>query len=438
MEDMREARGREIAASAKLEQKGPFWVVPSQSGDGTYIVDYDSRWPKCSCPDHETRQVRCKHLFAVEYTLRREIRGTANDPTVTQTETLKITYAQNWPAYNSAQTYEKEYVAVPLRDLCAAIDNPIQKNGRPRHPIADMTFAAVMKVYATTSGRRVMVDMRDFAAKGYIDKAPHYSSIFRAFEDPMLTPILKAMIEESARPLRAVETDFAVDSSGFSTRVYERWFDAKYGRERSISQYVKAHIMVGVKTNIVTSVEVTPSYINDYPLLKPLLASTAARFNVAKLSADKGYTGRSNVVAIEEAGAVPLIPIRARMKRQGPGAWERAFDFFTEHRDEFLAQYHKRSNVETTFHMIKSKFGAFIRSKSPVAQVNEVLCKVLAHNLCVLVQSFFEFGIAAEFWNTARPVLALEGPPFWEQGLPKRTPWSGPRKSGRGGGPAVP
>jgi hypothetical protein len=58
-----------------------------------------------------------------------------------------------------------------------------------------------------------------------------------------------------------------VDSSGFSTRVYDRWFDAKYGRERTFSQDVKAHIMVGVKTNVVTSVEVTPSYINDYPIL---------------------------------------------------------------------------------------------------------------------------------------------------------------------------
>ncbi len=433
MENAREVRGREIAASAKLGRKGPFWVVPSQSGDGTYIVDYDSRRPKCSCPDHETRQVRCKHLFAVEYTLRRETKE--NDAT-TVTETLKITYAQNWPAYNAAQTCEKEYVAALLRDLCAAIDNPIQKNGRPRLPVADLTFAAVMKVYATTSGRRVMVDMRDFAAKGYIDKAPHYNCIFRAFEDPTLTPILKAMIEESARPLRSIETEFAVDSTGFSSSVYQRWFDAKYGRERSISQYVKAHVMVGVKTNVITSVEVTPGYINDYPLLKPLLKSTTARFNVAKLSADKGYTGRSNVVAIEEAGAVPLIPIRAGMKRQGPSAWERAFDFFTEHRDEFLAQYHKRSNVETTFAMIKAKFGAFVRSKNPVAQVNEVLCKVLAHNLAVLVQAFFEFGIAAEFWNSGRLALAQpDGPPSWAQNLPPRTPWSGPRKTQRGPGP---
>jgi hypothetical protein len=40
---------------------------------------------------------------------------------------------------------------------------------------------------------------------------------------------------------------------------------------------------------------------------------------------------------------------------------------------------------ETVFHMIKSKFGSRIRSMSDTAQVNEVLCKILCHNLCVLV-----------------------------------------------------
>ena len=426
---LRQERGLAIAEAGKVRQKGTLWVVPSQTGHGTYVVEPNATTPNCSCPDYETRQIKCKHLWAVEFSIRRDF--TADGTSVT--ETLKVTYRQEWSAYNAAQTTEKEHVAALLHDLCAAIDSPAYTFGRPRPPLADAVFAAVMKVYGTASGRRSMVDMHGYAAKGYIAKAPHYNSIFNILENPDLTPLLKAMIEESAEPLRMVETEFAVDSSGFSSSVYRRWFDHKYGRERARSEYVKAHVMIGVKTNVVTSVEVTPEYINDYPLLKPLLASTAARFNVAKLSADKGYTGRSNIVAIEEAGAVPLIPMRARMKRRGPGAWERAFDFFTEHRNEFLAQYHKRSNVETTFHMIKSKFGAFVRSKRPVAQVNEVLCKVLLHNLCCLVQSFHEFGLAAEFWGTGRAVAvpALEGASSWAQGIPPRTPWTHPRKQGR-------
>ena len=52
---------------------------------------------------------------------------------------------------------------------------------------------------------------------------------------------------------------------------------------------------------------------------------------------------------------------------------------------DFLERYHKRSNVETTFSMIKRKFGDSLRSKSDVAMTNEVLAKVLCHNLAVLI-----------------------------------------------------
>jgi len=48
--------------------------------------------------------------------------------------------------------------------------------------------------------------------------------------------------------------------------------------------------------------------------------------------------------------------------------------------------------------MIKRKFGDAVRSKTDVAMVNETLCKVLAHNLCVLIQEQCELGIETEFW----------------------------------------
>ena len=51
-----------------------------------------------------------------------------------------------------------------------------------------------------------------------------------------------------------------------------------------------------------------------------------------------------------------------------------------------MAHYHRRSNIETAYSMIKGKFCSSLRSKSDTGQINEALCKVLAHNICVLVQ----------------------------------------------------
>ncbi|MGC9963199.1 MAG: transposase, partial [Acidimicrobiales bacterium] len=66
---------------------------------------------------------------------------------------------------------------------------------------------------------------------------------------------------------------------------------------------------------------------------------------------------------------------------------------FAYQRDTFLARYHQRSNVECTFSMIKRKFGDSLRSKSDTGMMNEVLCKVIAHNLCVLIACIHEMGL---------------------------------------------
>jgi hypothetical protein len=47
--------------------------------------------------------------------------------------------------------------------------------------------------------------------------------------------------------------------------------------------------------------------------------------------------------------------------------------------------------------MIKSKFGQRLRSKTTTAQVNEALCKVLCHNLCVVIQSIYELNVTPDF-----------------------------------------
>jgi hypothetical protein len=71
--------------------------------------------------------------------------------------------------------------------------------------------------------------------------------------------------------------------------------------------------------------------------------------------------------------------------------------------DGYLTYYHKRSNVESTFSMVKRKFEDSVRSKTDVAMTNEVLCKIVCHNLCRLIQEEAELGI--------RPTLSPDDAP---------------------------
>jgi transposase len=94
---------------------------------------------------------------------------------------------------------------------------------------------------------------------------------------------------------------------------------------------------------------------------------------------------------------MPYIAFRTSDTGWTGGAWAKMFRHFTEHRSEFLQHYHKRSNVEATFSMIKRKFGDAVRSKTDTAMTNEALCKVLCHNLVVLIHEMHELGIEPQF-----------------------------------------
>jgi transposase len=122
------------------------------------------------------------------------------------------------------------------------------------------------------------------------------------------------------------------------------------------------------------------------------------------VSADKAYLSVKNVVAIRDAGALPFIAFRKDSHDHGKAAkskmWRDMYYFFMWKRDEFLECYHKRSNVESAFSMMKRKFGDGLRSRTDVAMVNESLCKILCHNLSVLIHEIHELGITPDFCLT--------------------------------------
>lgn len=292
----REIKGLEIAAKLKLVRSGDTWSVPSQSNkQEKFTVALIDDQPKCTCRDYEFRNDKCKHIFAVEYTIERE--QTVDGQTVV-TQTVKVTrktYPQNWHAYNAAQTHEKSELQALLCELCRNIPEPQQQRGRPRLTLADIIFSSTLKVYSTVSGRRFMTDLREAKARGYLSKLPHYNSVFRYLEAEALTPYLYQLITTSSLPLKSIESDFAVDSSGFSTGQFMRWLDVKYGKEEDRRMWIKVHLMCGVKTNIVTSVEISDGYANDYNFYKPLLETTAGNgFKMAEVSADKAYLRCAN------------------------------------------------------------------------------------------------------------------------------------------------
>jgi transposase len=249
------------------------------------------------------------------------------------------------------------------------------------------------------SGRRASSDMRTATGKGHLSRSPHYSRVCRFMEDPEMTPILGDLIRESALPLRAVEVDFAIDSTGFGTCRFVRWFDQKYGIVRQRAEFVKVSVMTGVKTNVCSAVRVGGQSTADSPEFIPLLNETAKGFKPREVSADKAYSGYDNFDAVAGLGAVAYMTFKDNATGRLGGTYGKMLREFNRNQDAYLDHYHKRSNVESTFSMMKAKFGDSLRSKTDVAMMNEALCKVLCHNVAVLISAACELGIEATFWK---------------------------------------
>jgi transposase len=399
--DMRDLKSLEIAARQRIVFDNGAWLVPSQTSATKYRVSLNP--VSCTCDDHQLRQDAakpCKHVLAVRLTCERE-RGARGPKIVTDAIPKRPTYRQNWPAYNLAQREEKHRLQVLLADLCDGLPEPVREETRGRRAIsvADKLFAVCFKVYSTFSSRRFGSDLSDAYEMGHLSRNLCVNKVNIILESEDITPHLHTLIRQSSLPLRAVETVFAPDSSGFSVSKFVRWFDEKYGRERSGKDWVKVHLICGVKTHIVTTAAVYDRDANDCPIMPELVKATAENFTVKEVPADKGYLSAENVEAVAAVGGQAFIAPKSSTTGKAGGLFEKMFHYYQFRRDEFLSHYHQRSNVESVFSMVKRKFGDNIRSRSDVAKVNEALAKLVCHNLCCLIMSQCELGIEPVFWQ---------------------------------------
>lgn len=348
----------------------------------------------CTCQDFLNRGGKCKHILATKYYLEVE----KETPQGTYYEKVKLTYAQAWNAYNEAQKAEFKLFDELLKDLVQAIPESEQTMGRPRLPLKESLFCAIQKVYSQLSSRRAYSLFQNATERGQIEHAPHFNAPSKLLNKPEITPILHQLVFLSALPVAGLETDFAIDSTGFRTTTFNVYNETKYGKTKE-HNWLKAHLCVGVKTNIVTAVTITDGNSNDSPQFYPLITQTSEGFTINEVSADLAYSSRNNLDLVNNVGGMPYIPFKKNEtgKPAGSSMWKKMYHYFQLNRDDFLKHYHKRSNIESTNAAIKRKFGETLKSKNRIAQENELLAKIVAYNLTVVIHEMYENGIEPEF-----------------------------------------
>ncbi len=374
------------------------FTVASQSGPGAYRVVWKEGDLECNCPDYVKRGKPCKHSIGVRFYLKKVTRLPNGK---TKREEHPLSYGQAWEAYDRAQKEEIRLFDVLLHDLLSDVPEPERDPhhaGRPSIPVREQLFCAIQKVYSQLSCRRAWGLFRNAVDHGQLPKAPHYGITSEILNRDEVTAILADLITRSAMPLTALEQGFAPDSTGIQTTSFGYWREDKHGDRRE-RRWLKAHALVGVNTHVFVRVNVTDKNGADNNEFAPLLRAAAkAGIALKEVYADKAYLARPNFDLAKELKFDLYVPFKVNSKPRSWGTplWHKAYFFFQLHREEFEAKYHQRSNVESAFSALKRKFGETLKSKNITAQVNELLAKVLAYNITVLIHEMFENGVVRE------------------------------------------
>lgn len=111
----REDRGKAIAGKQGqiIRINDQSYKVKSQSSDILYDVTLTKIGWKCSCPDHQTRGVKCKHIFSVEFSfgLRKKVEKVKIEPVVSVSScvychsTNVIKYCKRHNKYGDVQLF---------------------------------------------------------------------------------------------------------------------------------------------------------------------------------------------------------------------------------------------------------------------------------------------------------------------------------------------
>jgi len=280
---------------------------------------------------------------------------------------------RNWNKYNSAKMQEKRLFYDLLYELAQLIPEPVHENGRPPIQIKDLFFSVGLKLYSNYSGRKICSDLKQAKYMGYISDNPHFNTMF------------------------------SMDASGFGSYGSESWirvkYPDKYNKNVNWRTFLKGHILIGTRSNAVCSCEITNAHVGDVTVAPKLLEAVNGNFDIKEVSADKAYSSSRILQIIKSMEAMPYIVFKenANPSKHSPEIWIQMYNYFIKNKKYFMKKYHKRSNVETTFSMVKVRLGEFLKCKNFESQRNELMMKFICHNICCLISQIFDNGVKVDF-----------------------------------------
>lgn len=312
-------------------------------------------------------------------------------------------YKKDEATYNLIQENEififLEFLPLAVLFVCKN-KNLWQGIGRPPHNLYDILVCLSIQQYFSKSLRRSIGIIRLITKAANISvKIPCFKTLDNYLNNPSIKHYLSGLFEITSKPLKHLEKFFATDSTGETTSTASTWFSIRTGKTIEKRDHITTHITTGTKLNIVTAITVNAYEGEDNIIFRKHNKITDKNFNIKEHSGDSKYLCRENCDAVEAVGGMPFFRPKSNtlVKSDGSYAWLRMMLNYYKYLIKSKRSYNRRSNVESTNHAKKSKFGSHVRSRNDIAKENESTFQWLDYNFSVLSRAYYQFDVEPFF-----------------------------------------
>lgn len=315
----------------------------------------------------------------------------------------KKRYPRNEAVYNLIQENEA-YIFLGLlpKVVYALVKNKSLwcGEGRPSKKLYDILICLSIQRYIGFSTRRSlgMIDLLTKAA-GISVKIPCFKTLNNYRNKPELDYYLDKIIMLTSKEVSSLEHDFATDMTGERTKTFSAWYSIRTGKKIRRRDCLAAHITTGVKTNIVSAVDISVKKGRDNKIFREHVKKASRDFNVSSWSGDSVYASRENCTALRAKNIKPYFRLKKNVTARSKGhpAWKLMVNEYRNDQEDYDKNYHKRSNAESTNSAKKRKFNDFVRSRNAIAKENESKLGWTCYNFSVLSRAIYEFDIEPKF-----------------------------------------
>lgn len=291
---------------------------------------------------------------------------------------------------------------VVLRELVRTVEDPPRRTKHGRLSLHDMLFIMITKVFFSFSSADHCLFLELLHPALWSGQIPHPNSITNYMKMAWLRPVLEGLVGASSRPLISPSgVLFAVDSTPILAPGYYLSKDRKTGKLFERRNWFRLHMICDYLTGVVTAARADSIYVAEQRYFEVLLGETIELgFRVEAISADKNYCTKANVRWAKDRGVQTYITVKKnarKSKKNSDPAWDENYERAKSEDQEVRLKFHKRNRVESVNSTVKWKYEEDVLSKSPAARYNEALCKVICHNLIVLIRYRRRLGAPLNF-----------------------------------------